>query len=179
MKLRSLTVSAALACLLLIGCTDISPKLDPGITPPPAPATASPVTEAPSPELSEQPTPEATPAPGEAKDVLGNIIYSSNHYERYISFEDINVYEENGDTFVDLIVDNSYPKLLLCAVNIAFYNQDGSIIASSNLQMPDGSFMLSLPGGKTKLFARVMTDTKLTDKPFRLIFDQQTGVKPQ
>ncbi|MBR5947637.1 MAG: hypothetical protein IKZ82_03165 [Clostridia bacterium] len=179
MKLRLLIATAALCALMFWGCTDISPRLDPGVTLPPTPETAAPNTESPSPELSEEPTPEFTLSPVEIRDVLGNIIYGSDHYERYISFSDIYVYEENGDTFVDLTAENSYPKLILCAVNIAFYNADGSIIASSSLQMPDGSFMLALPGGKTRLFARVMTDTVLTDKPFRLIFDQQTGVKPQ
>lgn len=179
MKLRLLIVSTALLALTAAGCTDISPKLDPSITPPHAPTTAAPSTEAPTPEFSAEPTPEFTTAPGDDTDVLGNVIYGSDHFERYISFSDVLVYEQNGDTFVDLTVENSYPKLILCAVNIAFYNADGSIIASSNLQMPDGSFMLALPGGKTRLFARVMTDTVLTDKPFRLIFDQQTGVKPQ
>lgn len=179
MKLRPLIVSAALSALILVGCTDISPTLDSGITPPPAPVSEAPVTELPSPDPSAEPTPEFTVSPEEIIDVLGNTVYGSDHFERYISFSDIFVYEDNGETFVDLTVENSYPKLILCAVNIAFYNPDGSIIASSSLQMPDGSFMLALPGGKTKLFARVMTDTLLTDKPFRLIFDQQTGVKPQ
>ena len=174
MKLRLLIASAFFMALILAGCTDISPKLDPGVTPPPAPETA-----APTPEFSEAPAPVFTTSPDEIVDVLGNVIYGSDHFERYISFSDVLVYEQNGETFVDLTVENSYPKLILCAVNIAFYNADGSIIASSSLQMPDGSFMLALPGGKTRLFARVMTDTVLTDKPFRLIFDQQTGVKPQ
>ena len=179
MKLRLMIASAMVMAFILAGCTDISPRLDPGVTPPPAPDTAAPFTEAPTPELSDEPLPELTTAPDELVDVLGNVIYGSDHYERYISFSDILVYEQNGETFVDLTVENSYPKLILCAVNIAFYNADGSIIASSSLQMPDGSFMLALPGGKTRLFARVLTDTVLTDKPFRLIFDQQTGVKPQ
>lgn len=178
MKFRSTIAAAALLAFFAAGCNNISPKLDPGTTPPPF-ETAAPATDAPTAEPTAEPTPDASVDPGEIKDVLGNIIYSSNHFERYISFSDVLVYEENGDTFVDLTVDNSYPKLLLCAVNIAFYNDDGSIIASSSLQMPDGSFMLALPSGRSSLFARVLTDTLLTDKTFRLIFDQQTGVKPQ
>ena len=178
MKFRFAFTAAALSAFFLVGCSNISPKLDSGTTPPPL-ETAAPTADAATSEPTAEPTPDATVEPGEVKDVLGNIIYSSNHFERYISFSNVLVYEENGDTFVDLTVDNSYPKMILCAVNIAFYNDDGSIIASSSLQMPDGSFMLSLPSGKSSLFARVLTDTLLTDKTFRLIFDQQTGVKPQ
>lgn len=178
MKSRLSIAAAALCALLFVGCSNISPKLDPSVTPPVF-ETVAPVTDEPTPEITEEPTPEVTVGPGEIADVLGNIIYGSDHFERYIRFENVSVYEENGDTFVDLTVDNSYPKLLLCAVNIVFYNDDGSIIASGSMQMPDGSFMLALPGGKTNLYSRILTDTTLTDKPFRLIFDQQTGVKPQ
>ena len=182
MKFRFAITAAALSAFFLVGCIDISPKLDPGITPPPlgTEALAADASSAePTANPTAEPTPDASVSPDEFKDVLGNVIYSDNHFERYISFRDVLVYEENGDTFVDLTVDNSYPKMIMCAVNIAFYNDDGSIIASSSLQMPDGSFMLSIPSGKSSLFARVLTDTLLTNKTFRLIFDQQTGIKPQ
>ncbi len=179
MKRFITTTAAALCAAFLLACSNVTPKLDPLTTPPPMPETAPPASDVPDPVVTAEPTPDASLEPGEAKDVLGNIIYGSDHFERYIRFENVYVYEENGDTFVDLTADNSYPKTIMCAVNIAFYAEDGSIIASSSLQMPDGSFMLSLGSGKTNLYARVMTDTLLTDKPFRLIFDQQTGVKPQ
>lgn len=171
--------------LLLIGfnfgCVDVSPKTVDSITPPPPPSTEGPVASAvPSktPEITPQPTEPSGPDATETRDACGNIIYGSDHYERYITFKDILVYEEDGGTFVDLKAENAYPELLLCAVNITFYSADGGIIASGSLQMPDGSFLLALDNGTTSLYARVLTDTLLTDKNFELTFDASTGVKP-
>ncbi|MBQ7060300.1 MAG: hypothetical protein IJM85_00805 [Clostridia bacterium] len=164
--------------LLVSGCTNTSPKLEPGVTPPPLDLTPAPVTEAPSP-TPEQSSRTAAPTEGQNVDELGNVILSANHFERYIAFTDILVYEENGDTFVDLTAVNSYPRLLLCAVNISFRGETGEEIASGSLQMPDGSFLLALPEGSTRLYARILTDTALTDKSFVLEFDAATGVKPE
>ncbi|MBR6006043.1 MAG: hypothetical protein IK064_00270, partial [Clostridia bacterium] len=103
----------------------------------------------------------------------------ADHYERYISFSGIRIYEENGETLIDCTVTNSYPELMLLAVNITFFNDDGEEIASGSLQMPDGSFLLALEPGDTPLYARILTDIVLTDKTFKLSYDGHTGVKPQ
>lgn len=171
-----------LAAFFAAGCVDVSPKLVGSVTPPPPPSSDGPVFTAPptsAPVVTDEPTVQPSEKPDEDKDAFGNIIYGSDHFERYISFKNILVYEENGGTFVDLTAENVYPQLLLCAVNITFYNNDGGIIASSSLQMPDGSYLLALNSGSTSLYARVLTDTLLTDKDFVLTFDPQTGVKPQ
>ena len=166
-----------LILFVFTGCVNTVPHLVDGVTPPPA-FTAVPATE--HPDQSDDPG-IITPAPGsqENVDALGNHIYTSDHYERYLSFHNILVYEDEGETLVDLTVENSYPELLLCAVNITFFNEADEKIASSSLQMPDGSFLLALESGETNLYARVLTDIVLTDKRFELTFDPQTGVMPE
>ena len=166
-----------LILFVFAGCVNTVPHLIDGVTPPPA-YTDAPVSQ--EPEQSDAPE-AATPAPDlqENVDALGNHIYTSDHYERYLSFHNVLVYEDEGETLVDLTVANSYPELLLCAVNITFFNDDDEKIASSSLQMPDGSFLLALESGDTPLYARVLTDIVLTDKRFELTFDPQTGVMPE
>ncbi len=168
-------VPIILILLVFAGCAGRSPQIIFGVTPPPAYTFAP---EEPSPAPTDEPKTPA-PDPQQNVDALGNHIYTADHYERYLSFRNILVFEEKGETLVDLAVVNSYPELLLCAVNITFYNDEGEKIASSSLQMPDGSFLLALESGETPLYARVLTDIVLTDKRFELTFDPQTGVTPE
>lgn len=168
---------AILILTLLCGCTNTKPKLDPGVTPPPALPTGEPVSEVPT--ATVQPARTAEPTPAVNTDALGNIIYTSDHFERYISFKNILVYEENGETLIDCTVNNSYPNVLLCAVNVEFFSDSGEKLANGSLQMPDGSFLLALKSGENRLYARILTDTVLTDKRFEFVFDPQTGVKPE
>lgn len=176
---RHTAVLFAVCVLVVSGCSNTVPQIRDGVTPPPVTNDAA-VTGAPQTEQPEntQDAAKTTVSPGNI-DALGNPIMTGDHFTRYISFSDILVYEENGETLVDCIVTNDYPQLLLCAVNIEFYNDEGEVIASGSLQAPDGSFLLALGNGNTHLYARILTDTVLTDKVFKLIFDPQTGVVPE
>ncbi|MCH5279335.1 MAG: hypothetical protein J1E60_06030 [Christensenellaceae bacterium] len=160
--------------LALLACTNVTPRLEPGITPAPIGSV--------SPSLTEMPkeTPDAFASHGEigTVDALGSIIRDAEHFQQYLQFNSIRVYEEDGDTFVDCSVINSYPELIVCAVAIRFFDENGDEIASSSLQMPDGSFMLSLENGETPLYARILSDITLTDKSFELVFDPSVEVKP-
>lgn len=161
--------------LFAFGCSNREPKLDSSITPAPPP------TDIPTPTQEPSPTPAATKAPvdGSGIDALGEPIYGTDHFQQYLQFTNIRTYEENGDTFVDCYVSNSYPEVLLCAVNIRFFDENGEVIATGSLQMPDGSFMLRLQNGDTPLYAVVLTDMSLIDKEFELYFDTDTGVNPE
>lgn len=176
--------AAAISIIILLsaaGCTNERPHFVDGATPPAAVTDAP--TEAPDftplPSGYTPPEPTAVPSPGANTDALGNLIYSADHYERYISFRNILVYEEDGETLIDCTAVNSYPEVLLFAVNIVFYNDDGEEIAYGSLQSPNGSFLIALPEGETGLYARILTDVVLTDKHFKLTFDPQTGVHPE
>lgn len=181
-NLLRLTAVLLLLTFFASGCRNTEPKLDSGVTPPPPAVTAAPDdTPQPSvttPEPSTEPASTQQPAQQGNTDALGNPILTATHFERYISFTNISVFEEGGETLVDCTVSNEYPELLLCSVTITFYNDDGDIIATGSLQMPDGSFLLALENGETPLYARILTDTVLTDKVFRLTFDPETGVNP-
>ena len=168
----------AAACLLLCGCVNVSPSLHPDITPVPSAAPTPAVSPTAEIEVSPSITPTAVPSDTSALDALGNFIYDAEHFQQYLQFRNIRVYENGGDTFLDCTVVNDYPETICCAVNICFYDENGEVIANGNLQVPDGSYMLSLPPGETPLYAAILTDISLLDKEFELIFDQDVEVKP-
>ena len=186
-RAAALLVLSTLLCMLT-GCISISPKPVPGVTAPPI-STPAPVE---TPVVTNTPDPtqrgDTTRAPVVSNtDALGNVIYTSDHFERYVTFTDITVYEEpifsddgnTEETLIDCKAVNAYPELLLCAVNVTFLDENGFTIATGSLQMPDGSFLIALESGETPLYARILTDTVLTDKRFTLSFDPVTGVHPQ
>lgn len=161
-----LFVSALL--LLCTGCSNLSPHFIHGVTPAP--------TQTIIPSLTPAPTHRAE---NTHTDALGNTVYDADHYKRYLQFSYVTVYEEGGETFLDCKVTNSYPEILVCGVSVCFYEDDGRLLASSKLQMPDGSFLLTLSNGETHLYARILTDSNLTDREFELVFDDAIGVNPQ
>ena len=178
---RSIFSHIALAAMLiallpaLLGCLSTSPELVPGRTIPPVPE--------PTPAIEPTPTLEPEPSPTPARthslfDAMGKYISSARHFEQYLEFRDIQVYEQCGDAFMDAVVVNSYPCALVCAVNIFFYDSDGAPLADGKLQTRDGQYVLRLAPGATTLFARLDTDTVLTDKDFILYFDDKLNVMP-
>ncbi len=161
-------VTCSALLLFSVGCSNLSPHFVVGVTP--------------APTADSVPTPSPTPTHETENtriDALGNTIFDADHYKRYLQFADIAVYEENGETFLDCKVINSYPEVLVCGVSVCFYGDDGSLLAVSKLQMPDGSFLLTLGNGETRLFARILTDSTVTDRDFTLVFDDSIGVGPQ
>ncbi len=174
-----LCASAALWILPLSGCVNNQPHLFAAVTPPPtaAPTPTSEPTASPVP--TDMPEPSPSTEAGDTADALGNLIIGTDHYTRYLSFIDIQVYEENGDTFVDCKVVNEYPVAICCAVDIVFYEEDGVEVARAQLQTRDGMYLLVMNPGETVLFAHVMTDMTLLDFSFALEFDTEAGVRPQ
>ena len=178
--IKSISIYIALAAMFIalppafMGCVSTSPVLTPGRTIPPTPEPTIEIVQTPEPE----PTPTLTPPPFGLYDAIGEYIGSARHYERYIEFRNIQVYDQCGDTFIDAVVINPYPQTLICAVDIFFYGEDGAIIADGKLQTRDGQYVLRLAPGETTLFARVDTDTVLTDKEFGLYFDDALNVMP-
>lgn len=167
---KSMIVMVLVFSLILCACSNTTPQLESAHTPIPT-ATIAP----------DSPTPENTASAlvnGEGKDALGNQIIGSDHYRRYIQFENIRVYEVHGDTFLDCEVVNSYPDTITCAVRIEFRDENGDLLAEANLQNPEGSFLLTLKNGRTPLYATIPTDTVLTDKEFELIYDESVPVVP-
>lgn len=172
-----LLLAPTLLALALSGCIGVQPIIDPSVTVPSA--TATPI---PSPPPSPSPTPAAAPGitatPARAFDALGSFITGADHFKRYLSFRNVQVYEQEEDTFVDAVVVNDYPKTIVCAVAVTFYDETGELVASSMLQTRDASYILILPPGETTLFAQVNTDMSLTALDLRIVFDDELGVAP-
>lgn len=170
----------ALAFLLpLAGCGNMTPHITTESVPPISGALSS-FTPDPrsAPEFSSSQALPTQSADDGSRDAFGNAITSREHFKQFLRFENIRVYEYGGETLLDLTAVNLYPEPLICALSVEFYDSDGRILASSSIQGPDGSFLLTLPSGRTPLFASIPTDTVLTDKELLLVFDERTPVAP-
>ena len=157
---------AVSVCILLTGCVNTGAHIVPSVTIPPE-STQPP-----------EPTPSPTPEPvqveemadlSSAYDKNGLLIVGEEHFQQYISFKNIQVYEQCGE----------YPDTLVCALNIRFFDEDGTEIASGRVQTRDGQYVLRLENGDNTLFAQIDTDMTLTDKEFRLEYSEDLNVLPE
>ncbi len=145
--------------------------------------TLPPETETSSPAPSLEPTPSATPelpaSAAPAFDAKGNYISGLDHFKQYLSLRNVQVYEQEGDTFVDAIIVNEYPETIVCAAGVAFYDENDEMVAEGRFQTRDAQYILILPPGETTLFTQVDTDMTLTDLELSILFDETLGVKPE
>ena len=116
---------AVSVCLLLTGCVNTGAHIVPSVTIPPE-STQPP-----------EPTPSPTPEPVQVEEMAdlssaydrnGLLIVGEEHFQQYISFKNIQVYEQCGDTFMDAVAVNEYPDTLVCALNILFFDEDGNFM---------------------------------------------------
>lgn len=172
-------VLAALALAVSCACVDIKPGIDPGVTPEPTavPSHDAETTPAPTEDASAT-RPAETEQAGEASDLMGNIISGPEHYTRYLRFENILIYEEDDDTFLDAVIVNSYGAPISCAVDVVFDDDEGNEIARARLQTRDGNYLLVLEPGDNIVLARILTDMTLTDREYRFEYDKETEVRP-
>lgn len=169
---------AVLFCVCLVissGCVNSRPSVDSGSTPQP---TRPVIRKTPEPTELPLASPEPTNEVGQAYDAKGALITGAEHYTRYLTFKNIIVYEEGGDTFLDGIVQNSYISPISCAVDVVYRDGDGNEIARSRLQTRDGSYLLVLNPGETTVLARILTDMTLTDREFTLEYENEIGIRP-
>lgn len=168
-------------CLCLSGCVvDTTAVLQPEVTLAPQ--------STPTPVPTATPLATPTPAPAESRapiagvdtlyDALGEYVSGAAHFQRYLTFERIQVYEQAEDTFLDAVVVNTYPQTLVCALEVVFTDEEGKELASARTQTRDGQYVLHLAPGETIIFAQIDTDITLTDKPFELIYNESLGVLP-
>ncbi|MEA5060172.1 MAG: hypothetical protein VB049_09100 [Candidatus Pelethousia sp.] len=146
--------------------------LAPAATPVPTPVPA--VTQSPQPMESHVPIAGVDTM----YDEMGEYVSGAAHFQRYLTYENIQVYEQNEDTFLDAVVINSYPQPLICALDVAFFDEEGEELASARVQTRDGQYVLHLAPGETVIFAQIDTDTTLTDKEFDLVYNESLGVLP-
>lgn len=175
---KLLITAIAAAVLLTAACVNTKPVLHPEVTPGPTPdviiMTLAPTQD----EGDSSPTPEITARPTESVDALGNSITGPEHFYRYLTFRNILVYEEDGDTFLDAMVENAYSEPISCAIDAVYYDENGEEIARARLQTRDGSYLLVLQPGETVVFAQILTDMTITNDAYVFEFDKELGVKP-
>ena len=170
-------LTLTLMCVCLVGCENTASVIDPAVTMPPELIA--------TPEPTPEPTPEAEQVKLDmadltrAYDELGVLISTADHFEQYITFRNIQIYEQNEDTFMDAIAVNEYPDTLVCAVNIIFLDEDETVIAESHVHTRDGQYVLRLQPGDNTIFATIDTDMALTDKEFMLEFSDGLDVLPE
>lgn len=172
-RLKYAAVAFIMAALAFAaGCIAARPELVPEYT-------IEPVVEETSEPMPSE-TPEATPFAAEEPtvDALGNAIDGADHYERYITFRNVQVYEDVGDTFLDCVIYNSYPRDIICAVSAVFRDKDGNVAATGSLRSGDGQYILVLKPGENRAYARMDTDTSLLGFDVELTFDASMGVRP-
>ena len=173
--------AAALAMLSLAACVNNGPVVHPEKGPERGERA---VLNTPAPKEDEEfayttaPTEAPTEVPIDAVDELGNVISGADHYQRYLTFRFILVYEEDGDTFLDGYIVNDYVKPITCAVDIVYEEDDGEEIARARLQTRDGKYLLVLEPGENVVYARILTDMTLTEREYRMEFDKDIGVDP-
>ena len=153
---------AVSVCMLLTGCVNTGAHIVPSVTIPPESVQVE--------EMADL---------SSAYDRNGLLIVGEEHFQQYISFKNIQVYEQCGDTFMDAVAVNEYPDTLVCALNIRFFDEDGTEIASGRVQTRDGQYVLRLENGDNTLFAQIDTDMTLTDKEFRLEYSEDLNVLPE
>ena len=141
-----------------------------------------PPAQTPRPSLvPDQPTPmpSATPSndPLSGLDALGNTVSGPEHYKKYLAFRNMQVYEHNGDTFFDAVVESSDPEPIVCAMEIRFY-EEGEQVALAKIHTGDGQYMLVFPPGETAVYARVDTDMTLIQLDYELSYDDTVNVIP-
>lgn len=117
-----LLLAAGLMAAALCGCVRFESTVDPSVTMPQE-TTGVEAEPSPTPEPTAEPTAEPTPEEVQQIDIydeLGAFITGSDHYRRYISFENIQVYEQEEDTFVDMQAVNAiqrpYSARCICAL---------------------------------------------------------------
>lgn len=176
MKRAHVAATLLTICLLTCGCVHTGAELLPNSTLAPTPSP----TPEPTPEPTPQPTMEVIASQEASQyDATGAYISGPDHFRRYLSFENIQVYEQCEDTFMDAVVTNSYSETIVCALSIVFYDDDGNAVAEGRVQTRDGQYVLKLAPGETTLFAQIDTDTSLTDVDFKFVFSETLGVLPE
>ena len=142
--------------------------------------TPTPQAPTPSPTPAMEVMASAAPIPGvdTRYDALGAYVSDAAHFQQYLSFNMVQVYEQEEDTFLDAIAVNDYPSTLVCAMDVVFYDGEGTEVNRARIQTQDGQYVLRLQPGETVLYAQINTDITLTDMEFALEFNDTLGVLP-
>lgn len=153
-----------LVLTLALGCTSQEAHLIylPETTPTPAPLYTPAPTPVPEPIV-------VPPIEGEGFPLDANgipILDPQNHYYQfYMSVDDLRVYEENGETMIDAVITNNYPRALSGGLRITFY-KDGIKYGYGDFYS-DGEG-LKLFSGRNRVYADVHTEVNVLLMDFEI-----------
>lgn len=133
--------------------------------------------QTPTPAVHTTPTPSPEPEPlnfapiegeGVATDLNGlPILNPQTHYfDYYLSITDLRVYEHNGETLIDAVISNSYPKTLVGGLRITFYDKTGRPYGYADFYTAGGE--LKLFTGDNRVYADVLTEVDVQGMTFKL-----------
>ena len=153
-----------LLALLLLACSSQEAKLI--YLPEATPTPQTEFTPSPAPE----PVPiEIAPVQGEGFTTDANgipILNEKTHYfEYYLTIKNLRIYEENGETLIDAVITNNYPKKLTGGLRITFW--------ADSLEYGYGDFYTAGGGlvlfpGENRVYADVLTEVDVQMMPFEI-----------
>ena len=153
-----------LIALVLLGCSsqeahliylpESTPTAEPIFTPTPAPV--------PEPIL-------VAPLQGDAFKTDANGIpilnEKTHYYEYYLSVNDLRIYEENGETLIDAVIRNNFPRKLTGGLCITFY-RDQMKYGYAEFYTAEGGLVL-FPGDN-RVYADVLTEVDVQNMDFEI-----------
>lgn len=144
---------------LISACDDVRPTL--AATPTPS-ASPTPLPDAFSVEITAEPVPT---------DQLGNALRGEDHYNQYLSFGDIRVYQYREGTFLDGVCVNAYPLALDGQINIVYYTEDtGKLCGIGTIHNASGGTRLET--GANTIYAEIETDIDVRMMDFQIEYIQ-------
>lgn len=154
---------AALAMVFLGGCVSQAPLLVGEPTPAPTPPPPLPTIV------------QAIEFQQAESDALGVTVYDSDtHYERYVTFEELRVYDYGANTFLDGYCVNTYPEALYGAYRLEYRDEGGTVIAEGTLLFDEEAH--EIPPGRTRVYGMIDTDMRVDTLPLHLL--QTEPVRP-
>lgn len=151
--------------IALFGCAMQRSVLDPSRTiAPETPYGPNDYEPVPTPYVSAAVSP--SPSASDDRDEMGLEITGEEHFEKYISYHDLVVYEQDGYTYMDGVIKNDYPNTLVCVLDICFY-ENNEQVARARVYTGDGSSLLVLLPDETRIYADIKTDMPVTMLDFK------------
>lgn len=151
-----------LIAVIASGCDDVEPQIVGTPTP-----SASPT------PLPDPFTAEITAQP-QTTDQLGKVIASDNHYDQYLSFGDLRIYEYDDGTFLDGTCVNAFPSALDGRVDIVYYTDTGKVCGQGMIHNVLGTTVLET--GSNAIYAEINTDIDVRSMDF--VLEVKTPFRP-
>lgn len=133
--------------------------------------------QTPAATVQESPTQTPDPEPLSILPIDGNgfvtdgnglpILNEQTHYfDYYLTVSNLRLYEQNEETLIDATIQNSFSKVLIGALRIVFYGEDGIQYGYGDFYTADGALKL-LPG-ENRVYCDVHTEVNVKDMTFAL-----------